>query len=121
LLELKQHFSTASHELIARRMLDCPPPVIVTVVDSGRVTFRGANVAGRAPPLDNAERQCQRQANESGQPASYDAASMSVRAWPIHEPNWRREIIRTELLHADDLDAGDYSANAPNCGFSTAM
>ena len=38
LTELKQRFSTASHELIARRMLDMPPPVVVTLFDHGQVT-----------------------------------------------------------------------------------
>jgi hypothetical protein len=102
LAALKRQFHTASHELIARRMLDFPPPVILTVVDDGRVTFRRTNTGGHAPPLFDVERQCQRWASEWGEPASDGAASMSVRAWPIHEPEWRREIIRTEFLLAGD-------------------
>ena len=98
---LKRSFSTASHELIARRMLDFPPPVIITVVDAGRVTFRRTNVPGRAPPVCEAERQCQRQSNDSGQPSDTSTPAMTIRAWPIHEPTWRREILRTDLHDAD--------------------
>ena len=36
LLELKEHYVTASHELIARRMLDMRSPIVITVCDQGR-------------------------------------------------------------------------------------
>src|SRR5690606_34856959 len=43
LQELKQHFATASHELIARRMLDMHPAVVISLFDQGRVTWRRTN------------------------------------------------------------------------------
>jgi hypothetical protein len=30
-------------------------------------------------------------------------AVLDARAWPVHEPNWKREIMRTEWLGAEDL------------------
>src|SRR5262245_50108291 len=35
-LELKQRYRTASHEVVALRLLDLPEPVIITIVDNGR-------------------------------------------------------------------------------------
>jgi len=97
LVELKRRFATASHELIARRMLDRPePPVIVTILDHGRITFRCGNTGGRTPPLSPLERECQRSAHRTGEPCRGDAPDHIATAWPIHEPGWPREILRTE-------------------------
>jgi hypothetical protein len=101
LLTLKRTFSTASHELIARRMLDFPPPVVITIVDDGRVTFRRANLPGRAPPMFEAERQCQQRCRATGQRREVQMPAITVRAWPIHEPACRREILRTELCDSE--------------------
>lgn len=94
--ELKRAYATASHELIARRMLDFSPPVIVTVLDHGRITWRRANVPGRVPPLSPLERRCWAIAHEGTASEASDAAQ-AVAAWPVHEPGWRREILRTAI------------------------
>lgn len=92
---LKQTFATASHELIARRMLDFEIPVVITLLDHGRVTFRRGNFAGQTPPLLPLERRLQLAAHESGQATAGDDGLLLVKAWPIHEPDWKREILRT--------------------------
>jgi Zn-dependent peptidase ImmA (M78 family) len=102
LCELKARYATASHELIARRMLEMPPPVIVTLFDHGRPVWRRANQPGRTPSLTPPERAAQAAAHDCGRPARCDAAELpdgieDVRAWPIHEPDWKREIIRTQV------------------------
>ncbi len=105
LRELKARYATASHELIARRMLDCSPPVIITIFDQGQVTFRRSNVSGRVPPLSAGEEACWRKAHDAAHDAAHDGAWPSesgdglgeIRAWPVHEAQWKREILRTEL------------------------
>lgn len=97
LFELKQAFPTASHELIARRMLDCEPPIVITIFDHGRVTFRRANVAWPATLLSSDEQACRRRAARTLAPARLEAQAGNVSAWPIHEPDWPREIVRMEL------------------------
>lgn len=102
LWELKQIYRTASHELIARRMLEMPPPVIVTLFDQGRLQWRRSNALRRPPPLTPAETACWRLAWEQGQPTSCTDEDLpeeveGVRSWPVHEPGWRREILRTAL------------------------
>ncbi len=93
--ELKAHFATASHELIAWRMLDDPNASVVTIFDHGRITRRRSNQARRPPALLPVERDCWAKANESGKPLGRIATGVAVKAWPVHIPGWRREILRT--------------------------
>lgn len=102
LTELKSAFVTASHELLARRMLEMPPPVIVTLVDQGRPVWRRSNVLPRAPRLSDAELAAWRTAHQrtaavACAPEQLPPGVADVRAWAIHEPHWRREIVRTQL------------------------
>jgi hypothetical protein len=101
LLELKDRYGTASHELIARRMLEMRPPIVITICDHGRVHWRRSNVTARPPALLPEEKTVWREAHETGLPAfdTLDAETglASVRCWPIHEPGWKREILRSEI------------------------
>jgi len=102
LVALKERYATASHELIARRMLEMPPPIVVTLCDLGRFRWRRSNAGGRPPRLLPEETNVWRAAHESGKPASatFDPTTTgleSVRCWPIHENDWKREIVRTAI------------------------
>jgi len=97
LLELKSRYTTASHELIGRRMLDLQPPVIVTIFDHGRVYFRQSNVFGRVPPPSSGEMACWRTVHSRGDPHQSSDGLRTVQAWPVHEPGWKREILRAEV------------------------
>jgi hypothetical protein len=105
LFELKRQYATASHELIARRMLDFGPRVIITIFDHARRTFRRGNLSGRLPPLDGLEMAAWRGAHESAQPAVEESPLCRVQAWPVHEPDWKREIVRTEWHVDADCEA----------------
>ncbi len=97
LLELKARYRTVSHELIARRMLDFPAPVVVTIFDQRQLTFRAGNRGSRRPPLSSIETRCWQEAHRSDRPAQCAEENRRVRAWPIHEAHWKREILRTDL------------------------
>jgi hypothetical protein len=101
LLRLKQRFATASHELIARRMLDFDPQVIISIFDQGRITWRKTNSGRRAPPLCPSEAACWRQARSTGRAQRREAEPLRMTCWPIHEPEWQREILRTALPDPD--------------------
>ena len=108
LFELKARYATASHEMVARRMLEMPPPAIITLFDHDRPQWRRSNVPGRTPPLSPAERDARQAAHDCGEPTWCEASELpdgidDVRAWPIHEPDWKREIIRTKLISLDDF------------------
>ena len=103
LLKLKRRFETASHELIARRMLDFDPPIVITVFDNGRCTLRRSNWGSRAPQLSPDEAACREAASSTGVPARRETPSTRICAWPIHEPQWKREIMRTACTAVDDF------------------
>lgn len=102
LAALKQMYWTASHELIARRLLDCTPPVVMTLFDEGRITWRRCNLGRSAAALLTAEHDCWQQCHHWATPVAQEAELAEgtraiIRCWPVHEPHWRREIMRTEL------------------------
>lgn len=99
---LKSRYATASHELIARRMLEMPPPVIITLVDQGRRQWRRSNRRPYAPPMTPQESNVWQAAHDRGAATRCRASRLpeglaDIRAWPIHEPQWKREIVRTAL------------------------
>jgi hypothetical protein len=102
LLALKERYVTASHELIARRMLEMRPPIVITVCDLGRVRWRQSNVAPRPPVLAREERSAWRETHLTGLTVAatpdLESGLQSVRCWPIHEPDWKREILRSEVV-----------------------
>jgi Zn-dependent peptidase ImmA (M78 family) len=103
---LKSLFSTASHELIARRMLAAQVPVVITICDQGAITFRAGSLPSRPPPPAPLELACLQSAHRTAQPITRSLGPLMVQAWPIHEPHWQREILRTTstLPHGDPPD-----------------
>lgn len=97
LLDLKARYNTASHELIARRMLDCRPPVVITIFDQRRISFRRSNVSGRVPPLSPVEIKCCNTVHERCRPLRHTQNTLRIQGWPIHEADWKREILRLEI------------------------
>jgi len=97
LLALKARYPTASHELIARRMLEMPEPAILTVFDQGEVSWRRSNVPGRVPPLSRPEVQCWQVVHCRNRPREVRDGMKTIRGWPVHEEGWKREIVRTEV------------------------
>lgn len=94
--KLKERYATASHELIARRMLDFASAAVITIYDQGKAKFRRAAVGGRSGPLRPIELTCWRVVHQSGRFAQRKDAACVVRGWPIHEPEWKREILRLD-------------------------
>lgn len=97
LMELKATYATASHELIARRMLELPPPVIITIFDHGRVWLRRSNVPGRVPSPSVAELDCRQACHTRNRAEQSSDGLRTIQSWPVHEPGWKREILRTEV------------------------
>lgn len=97
LLALKARYTTASHELIARRMLEFPPAAIVSIFDQGRLSFRRGNMPGRMPPPSLEEIHCWKSVHRGNRPDEAPHGTYRIRGWPVHEPDWKREILRTEI------------------------
>jgi hypothetical protein len=97
LLALKARYRTASHELIARRMLECRPAVVISIFDQRRLSFRRSNVSGRVPPPSPAEIECWNGVHERCRPLRTRQGPSLIQGWPIHEEGWQREILRMEV------------------------
>jgi hypothetical protein len=104
LLSLKARYATASHELIARRMLECRPPVIISMFDQRALSFRRSNLPGRVPPPSPAEMQCWQSTHDRNRPQHARNGLQVISAWPVHEDGWKREILRVEVAECD-MDA----------------
>lgn len=98
LLALKQRYRTSSHEVIAWRYLDMPAPSIVTIVDNDKVSRRKSNAPWPIRRhLEPAEAKCQRQVHASGRPKTVCTTGWIVRGWPVHQNDWKREILRSVM------------------------
>jgi hypothetical protein len=95
LSRLKARYATASHELIARRWLDLRTPVVISVFDHGKLQFRRWNLPGGVAPLTAEEHRCWRRAHESSE-AVHLPGPPRIDVWAVHEPDWKREIVRLE-------------------------
>ncbi len=98
LWDLKQHYLTASHEVIALRTLESDIPAVVTIFDNGKQSKRLGNLCYRVPNLSSAERSCWMRAAQTGHVQTQTTEEARIRVWPIHEGGWKREIVRTEWL-----------------------
>jgi hypothetical protein len=98
LWDLKQHYLTASHEVIALRTLESDIPAVVTIFDNGKQSKRLGNLCYRVPNLSSAERACWMRAAQTGHVQTQTTEEARIRVWPIHEGGWKREIVRTEWL-----------------------
>jgi predicted transcriptional regulator len=95
LLELKKRYRTASHEVIAWRMLDLPSPCIITIVDNGHIYRRRSNSWSVRRQLHDVEKECQHAVNDSGSPQVVRREGWTVQGWPVHQTDWKREILRS--------------------------
>ncbi len=95
LLDLKQRYHTASHEVIAWRLLDLPSPCIITIIDNDAIHRRRSNHWRIKRQLAAAEKRCQRAVNTSGRPRTVSEGGWTVQGWPVHQNGWQREILRS--------------------------
>lgn len=94
-LELKRRYRTASHEVVAWRMLDLPEPCIITIVDNDHVSRRRSNAWRVRRQMEAPEQDCQRYVHEYSRPRVVQQDGWTVHGWPVHQPDWKREILRS--------------------------
>jgi predicted transcriptional regulator len=99
--QLKRRYATASYELIARRMLEAEEPAIISIFDHGVLGFRRSNYGRRVRSPSPLEYDAWREAHAGGTCGELRNERCRVRAWPIHELGWKREIVRTEPTMED--------------------
>jgi hypothetical protein len=97
-LELKERYRTSSHEVIAWRLLDLPEPCIVTILDNDHIHRRRSNAWPVRRRLEPAERECQRYVNHYSRPRVVREGGWTVQGWPVHQADWKREILRSVVV-----------------------
>jgi Zn-dependent peptidase ImmA (M78 family) len=102
LLALKKRYSTASHEVLALRMLDLPDPCIITIIDNDHVHKRRSNAQRVRKELVPVEEKCRAYVNKHGRPHVVRSKGWTVNGWPVHQADWKREILRSVV----DEDSG---------------
>src|SRR5262249_2281213 len=88
ILALKARYRTASHEVIAWRLLDLPEPCIVSIIDNGHVYRRRSNAWTVRRQLEPPEQACQRSVHECGKPRLVREQGWMVQGWPVHQLDW---------------------------------
>jgi Zn-dependent peptidase ImmA (M78 family) len=94
-LELKQRYHTASHEVIALRFLELPEPCIITIVDNDHIHRRKSNGPRIRKELTPVEEKCQRYVHKYSRPRLVQEKGWTVQGWPVHQSDWKREILRS--------------------------
>jgi Zn-dependent peptidase ImmA (M78 family) len=95
ILELKKRYSTSSHEVLALRLIDLPEPCIITIIDNDHIHRRRSNAWRVRKKLEPAEQQCQQKVSRTGLPQVVRAGGWTVQGWPVHQEDWKREVLRS--------------------------
>jgi Zn-dependent peptidase ImmA (M78 family) len=98
---LKERYRTASFEVLAMRMLDLSQPSIITIFDNNELIRRRSNLTGGLPTIDPVELSAQAKSHATGEAVHVPGEQRTVTCWPVHEPGWKREILRTRLEGVD--------------------
>jgi predicted transcriptional regulator len=83
-LQLKERYRTAGHEVIALRLLDLPEPCIITVLDNDHIHRRRSNAWRVRRELSPAESECQQYVSHYGRPKVVRRDGWTVQGWPVH-------------------------------------
>lgn len=94
-LELKQRYRTASHEVVAWRLLDLSEPCVITIVDNEHVSRRRSNSWHITRQLERPELECQKYVNCYSRAHVVCQDGWMVHGWPVHRADWKREILRS--------------------------
>ena len=76
-------------------LLDLPSPCILTIVDNDHIYRRRSNAWPVRRELHPVERECQRYVHEYSRPHLVQQEGWTVQGWPVHQPDWKREILRS--------------------------
>ena len=96
LLALKDRYRTASHEVLALRMLDLPEPCVISIIDNDHVYRRRSNAWQVQRRLEPPEQHCQHYVHDYGRPKLVQGEGWTVYGWPVHRMDWKREILRSQ-------------------------
>ena len=80
---------------MAWRLLDLPEPCVITVVENDHVHRRRSNAWRVDKTLHPAEARVPALRPHYSRPRVVSADGWTVQGWPVHSPDWKREILRS--------------------------
>lgn len=95
LLALKKRYATSSHEVLAWRFLDLPEPCVITIIDNEHIHRRRSNAWPTKRALLPVEEQCWKYVTDHDEPKVVRDDEWTVTGWPVHQLDWKREILRS--------------------------
>ncbi len=110
ILELKKRYSTTAADVIAWRLLDLTTPCIITIVDNDHIQRRRSNAWRVRRELEEPERECQRYVNHFSRPRVVSVNGWTVQGWPVHQADWKREVLRSVV--DQDFESGPIDGGA---------
>jgi hypothetical protein len=72
-----------------------PEACIVTIVDNAHIYRRRSNSYPIRKKLEPAEEKCQRYVHHHGRAKRVQENGWTVYGWPVHQADWKREILRS--------------------------
>ena len=94
---LRERYQTASHEVVGMRLLDLPAPCVITIVDNGHIHRRRSNAVPVRRSLEPPERLCQEYVHRFSRVHRVQEGGWLVQGWPVHQVDWKREVLRSVL------------------------
>ncbi|MSR29987.1 MAG: hypothetical protein EXR99_00640 [Gemmataceae bacterium] len=95
LFALRKDYPAAPLDILASRLLNLPDPCVITIMDNGHLTSRESNFPLRGKEMFPLEVKVWEQCHKSSRVKKESRLGWVVYAWPVHEVDWKREILRT--------------------------
>jgi Zn-dependent peptidase ImmA (M78 family) len=103
---LRERYHSASHEVVGMRLLDLPVPCIITIIDNGHVYRRRSNAFSVNRMLEPPELICQEYVHRFSRKYRVQEAGWTVHGWPVHQVDWKREVLRSVVEASFELVQG---------------
>ena len=73
----------------------------MTIIDNEKITRRRSNAWPTRKKLEPAEEKCVRYVHNHGVAKRVQEAGWTVEGWPVHQTDWKREILRSVVEQVD--------------------
>ena len=96
-------FAFTPMELVAQRLLDSAEPTVLSIIDHGTLAHRASNGPRAGKVLWPVEKECREYVAHFSRARRISQGGMTVWGWPIHQSDWKKEVLRTVLSEDGDL------------------
>ncbi len=107
-VKVLNRFAFTPLEIVAQRLLDDSEPTVLSIIDHGSLTHRASNGPRAGKVLWPLEKECFEYISHFSRTRRLSQGGMTVSGWPIHQSDWKKEVLRTVLAEdGDQIGTGD--------------